>query len=1761
MDIPVIGIGASAGGIKAFEDFFKATPVVKSAAFVLIQHLDPNHKSILDEIIQRHTEMPVKQISGDEKIEAGSIYVIPPNKQIEINKGTIKVSPLERNRGLQLTVDTFFRSLGNELKEKAIGVILSGTGSDGSLGIKAIKEMGGLTIVEDPATAEHEGMPESAVKTDLIDYVIPIAEMPAVIEQYMKNEFRGATFEKKDEKETEYYFSKIFEIIEQETRHSFKAYKRSTVERRLARRMHVNEFGSLKAYYEFLKKKPEEVDILYKELLISVTSFFRDADIFAYVERKVLPALLENNEADELSIWVPACATGEEAYSWAMLFKKHLENHPKSPLLKVFASDIDPDALETARNGVYPKNIEADVPADMLRKFFVTHEQGYKVRKSLRENVIFAEQNVLQNPPYSNMQLISCRNFLIYLEAEMQQRAIASFHYGLKENGVLILGKSETLGHSDQFFSSIHRKNKIFKKVYSNTLTKNMWNLTPKITVGTAKEKPAQKTQNTPAGLAQRAILMHFAPPSAVINALGEMLYTHGDISKYLAFSTGEISTNVLKVAREGLKISLSYAIRKVGNSSSETLQKDIRFIHNGKPEYVDFTVSPLKVFDPDSELLLVVFQPSAKNTKKKRKSSKGFSPDEDDRITELEKELSEKEKFLQSTIEELETSNEELKSSNEEAQSTNEELQSTNEELETSKEELQSLNEELSATNSELYSKIDQLTEANNLLNSLYGSTRIAILFLDKEFKIYRFTKAITSIIDLQEADIGRPLKNYTSSLQEDDILYTAQKVLTDLVPTEKKVRTNIDKFFWMRILPYRTLEDNIEGVVITFTDITEIRRQNKELGKHRHHLQELIDEKSKKLKVSEERFKKISGMLSDLAYMVKMPDEKSFKMEWQFGQYEEYTGLSTDIIISHQDLMDATHPEDKSIMKKRLEDMVKGKEVYSEYRIRSKNGGYGWLRDHCVPQFDEKGKLVSYLGAAKDITAIKKAEKMLREEQEKVRNITENIPGLVLQFKRHPNGDEELIYIVGAEEVYEIPRTDALANINLLWARIHPDDKKEFMRSLKESASRGNIWQTEHRILLPDGRIKWLSARGKARKYKDGSVAWDTIVINITELKKAEENLRQSENRFRNIFEGSGVGMILLHPDGTIESANKKSSDIFGYAQDKLKKKNLFDLIHPDDIELGKEKLKPVLEGKKVRFFVEKRYLNAKGEVIWGRVNGSVVNRENKKATLLLIQIEDVTRQIDTARALKESEEKLLEAQKMAKLGHFEWEVNENKITWSDQLFRMHGLKKQPLTFELVQSLVHSDDYEYYMKKMEDQKFINKEFSIMIRTLHKNGKVLWIRHFAKPVTNKQGKVEKFIGIVQDVTEEKLTMIALADSERKFKNIANNIPGLITKAKEYPNGNIETLYLSKGLQALTGLTNEELNNDVRNFWKLILPQDWDIFSFKSRQAAVHSSMWEMEYRIKLPTGKIKWIHGRSVPNRLKSGEIIWDSLGIDITEKKVAEEALRKSEKQFKNLFDNDVAPKLIIDASTAKIIDANDAAISYYRYPKLIGLTVYDINTAKNKTIDENMSKTSSREQNRFSLKHRLGDGTIRDVEVHSSPIGIQGKMVFVSTIIDITQKEEHLRKIEQNEKELKELNTTKDRFFSLIAHDLRNPFNSLLGFSDIILRNIKQNRLNEIEHHVTIMNKAAQQGTNLLNNLLEWSRSQSGRIKFAPEYHNLYVITDSSIEMLAAQAKEKEIALEMEVSTAQSIYADANMLHTILRNLISNAITIVR
>ena len=1233
--IPVVAIGASAGGLKEFEQFFKNMPSTKELAFVIIQHLAPDYKSILADIVNRYTAMDVCQIENKMKVQPGKVYIIPPNNLVLLDKDKLVLKEMEKKQGINLPIDVFFRSMKDDIGEKSVAVILSGTGSDGTLGIKEVKEAGGLTIVQQPDTAEYDGMPTSAIRTGLIDYVIPVEEMPKVILNYIENEFQENRIIT-DDKKSESLINQVFEIIKSQTGHDFTNYKRNTIYRRIERRLTVKKLNKLQDYIKLLKEDGAEVGILYKELLISVTSFFRDKETFAYIEKNIIPKVVSGTGNNNLRIWVPACATGEEAYTWAILFKKYIDDNKLNIDLQIFASDIDTDAIEKGREGFYTNNIVADVPKEILERYFKQENNGFRIKKSIRETVIYADQNLLQDPPYSRLDLISCRNLLIYLDNYLQQKAISIFHYALKSTGHLVLGNSESLGSSAQFYEVIDRKYKVFRKINNIETSGRVWNMIyERQTV-----KQAEKAFHEPISeIAKEFILETQAPPSVVIDSEGAMLYAQGKTGKFLEITTGEISSNIVKTAKAGLKIPLSNLLRKARKTVTEVSHNNIKLNTDDDFEYVDITITPLKNNRKDTKLFVVFFKPG-KSITKNSTADDGKNTDHV-AIYELEKELAEKEQYLQNTIEELETTNEELKSSNEEAQSTNEELQSTNEELETSKEELQSVNEELTTTNNELAIKVDELNKVNSQLQNLLSATDIATIFLDRDLRIFNFTPAISIIIDLLHTDIGRSIKQFTNNLKYEYLFEDAKGVLKNLIPKEVEVETNDDRSFWMRIIPYRTVDDKIEGVVITFTDITEKK------------------EAEIKLKESEEKYRSTyenspdSIIIHDFEMNIVDVNQKAIK---EFGySKEEFLQMKVFDLHTKDEL---THSKEV------LDEMNKQEMLKVDTKFQRKDGSIFWA-DASPCKYELNGRPIIHV-VIRNITELVDArnelqkhyyhlEELVEEKsrelkisERKFRNIAENIPGLVVKYKLSPAGAEELLYLSkNVEEVYEVPHAEAINNINLLWERIHPDDLDGYKKLLEKSASELSFWKTELRLRMPDGRIKWLDARGVPNKGEDGSIIWDIIGIDISDRKKADEKLLINQHYLQKAQEIGAIGTWHFDLEKNILSWTEENYKIFGIEPDTQMNYKLFmECVHPDDREFVDRNWKKGIENN--LYDIEHRII-AFGKTKWVREKAAFIFNDDGKVIQAFGVAQDITDRKKVEEALVVAKKKAEENDKL--------------------------------------------------------------------------------------------------------------------------------------------------------------------------------------------------------------------------------------------------------------------------------------------------------------------------------------------------------------------------------------------------------------------------------------------------------------------------------------------------------------------------------
>jgi chemotaxis methyl-accepting protein methylase len=819
---PVIGIGASAGGLEALELFLENVPENSGMAFVIIQHLDPNRKGMMVELLQRATALPVFQVQEQMTVQPNSVYVIPPNKDMSIFHGVLHLFEPAAPRGLRLPIDYFFRSLADDQQERSIGVILSGMGSDGTLGLGAIKERGGAVFVQDPASAKFDSMPNSAIENGLADVVAPVEGLPAKIISFLRHKPLIDSTKPELSGKSKTSLDKVMILLRTKSGHDFSNYKKTTIYRRLERRMGIHQISQISTYVRYLQENPQELELLFKELLIGVTSFIRDPSAWEQLKNEVMPGLINKRKDSTLRAWVPGCSTGEEAYSLAIVFQEAIEqikpDHKQT--IQIFATDLSEDAIIKAREAVFPSNIAADLSPERLERFFEPVGSGYQVTKSIREMVVFARQNMIMDPPFTRLDILSCRNLLIYLGAELQKKLLPLMHYSLNPGGVLILGNSESVGSFTDLFEPLEGKSRIYRRLETAFRAEPVdFPSTFSTTLPSGPVKPVENLQQQ----VDQLILNQFSPACVLVNASGDILYISGRTGKYLEPAAGKANWNLFAMTREGLSYELKRAFQKAVRQGETVVNKHAVVKNNGGNQMVDFIIQPLEELEPLRGMFLIVFKDVDMPPEKKAASKVKRLPGNGDRTAKLEAELQQVQQELIDAREEMQqTTRETISAANEELQSTNEELQSTNEELTTSKEEMQSLNEELQTINHELQMKVDELFRTTNDLKNLMESTEIAVLFLDNALRIRRFTAETAKIFKLIPSDAGRLITDLVSDLTYPDLAEDARQVLRTLSFSEKSVSAAGERWFTVRIMPYRTLDDRIDGLVITFSDIT---------------------------------------------------------------------------------------------------------------------------------------------------------------------------------------------------------------------------------------------------------------------------------------------------------------------------------------------------------------------------------------------------------------------------------------------------------------------------------------------------------------------------------------------------------------------------------------------------------------------------------------------------------------------------------------------------------------------------------------------------------------------------------------------------------------------------------------------------------------------------------------------------------------------------------------------------------------------------
>ncbi|MEI8354952.1 MAG: chemotaxis protein CheB [Deltaproteobacteria bacterium] len=1109
---PIVGIGASAGGLAAFEAFFSGMPAGKDPgmAFVLVQHLAPDHKSILTDLIRRYTRMQVFEVEDGILVQPNCAYIIPPNYDMAFLNGKLQLLDPSSPRGQRFPIDFFFRSLAQDQHELAICIVLSGTGSDGTLGVRAIKAEGGMVMAQSPESTEYDGMPRSAINTGLVDYILPAADMPAQLIAYAVNAYRkppllATATEPKRERE----LNKIFVILRAQTKHDFSQYKPSTIQRRVERRMAVHQIKRLDGYVKYLQQRPQEVEALFRDLLIGVTSFFRDPEAFTALETTVIPRLFADKPSGStIRIWICGCSTGEEAYSIAILFKERIELLKHNYMIQLFATDIDNQAIDQARKGFFPASIANDITPERLKHFFALEADGktYRIHKGIRDMLVFSEQDVIKDPPFSKVDLISCRNLMIYMGVELHKKVLPLFHYALNPGGFLFLSPAETVGGFDPLFTTLDRKQKLYQRNDVSCFPQRAALATfsaPMATTNVAIPRPVVKMahpQNIPLQeLAEHALLQQVIHAGILVNRQGDILYLHGRTGIYLEPATGGAGNyNILKMAREGLRPELTIALHRAALHNEIVRRSGLQVKTNSHFTTVNLSVTPVSANPAeiyDRSMFVIVLEevpvpfaelsgvdPDKTYQSALADSAESLPIDADARLTVIQRELQAKEEYLQCSNEELEASNEELQSANEELQSVNEEMQSTNEELETSKEELQSVNEELSTINAELQIKMLDLSQVNNDMNNLLAGTGIGTIFVDMKLLILRFTPGATQIINLIPSDIGRPVEHLAPNfVGYDRLMVDLEAVLSTLIPKEVEVLTTDNSYYLMRILPYRTIDNRIEGAVINFVKITELKQAETALQK------------------SVERYR---TLFAEAPLGIALIDSLTGGICEVNPMFAKIAGRTMEEML-HLDWMSITHPDD---IQRDLDNIamlnagtIKGFQLEKRYLHR--DGTAVWISMTIAPFIVEDKARPRHLCMIEDIAERKCAEEALKKVNDLSRMaivvrdahdaiVLQDMEGRILAW----NPSAERMYGWSEAEALErdirelIP--EGLRNEDI--KRVQQLSRKEWLepyrtQRIAKDGAVVEVWLTATALLNEDGEVYAIATTERASGIDD--------------------------------------------------------------------------------------------------------------------------------------------------------------------------------------------------------------------------------------------------------------------------------------------------------------------------------------------------------------------------------------------------------------------------------------------------------------------------------------------------------------------------------------------------------------------------------------------------------------------------------------------------------------------------------------------------
>lgn len=1526
---PVVGLGASAGGLKALLQFFELMPASSGMAFVVILHLSPDHESHSADLLQNVTEMPVTQVNQSVRVEPNRVYVIPPTKHLQMNDGVIDLKDLPPGRTHHVAIDLFFRTLADAHRDRAVCVVLSGTGSDGTVGLTRVKEQGGLALAQSPDEAEYDGMPRNAIGTGVVDFVLPVAEMPNKLIQLWQN---ASVIKLPPAEEqirlvdptqaAEDALRQILLTLRARTGHDFIHYKRATVLRRIERRMQVNQLPDLPAYLNFLRQHQEETPALLRDMLISVTNFFRDREAFETLEREVIPRLFAGKTAqDQVRVWVTGCATGEEAYSIAMLLLEHAAGMPQPPAIQVFATDIDEHMVMRAREGVYPESITADISPARLRNFFTKEAGGYAIKKSVRERVLFAAHNVLKDPPFSRLDMVSCRNLMIYLTREVQEQILGLFHFALQAGGYLFLGNSESADSAPNLFHALNKKQRLFK----GNVVSRAGGQVPTLPLGVPARKiplpsnvtgvTGEQRRVTFSELHQR-LLEQYAPPSVIITHDYDIVHLSDRAGRFLQFAGGEPSHNLLRVIHPELRLDLRTALFQAGQSNKSVEARRVRLNREGRTYYVNMIARPVQSDAAQGGYILVIFDEveDILGTEGKDELRDGA---QEPLVQHLEGELQRTREQLQATIEQFETANEEMQASNEELQAINEELRSTTEELETSKEELQSTNEELMTVNYELKEKVEEITVVNDDLKNLISANEIATIFVDRQLKIKRFTPRALDIFSLIPSDVGRSLLDIVPRLSYDQLAADAEQVLATLQPLEREVAGQDGRWYIARLLPYRTTDDRIAGLVLNFINISERRQVEVALRASEQRLQRMVN------------VPRVGVLTFD--YTGKLLHANDAFLEMVGYDRQEFAAQR----FTWRDFTPPEYVEASERILEQLRATGRGGPYEKEYF--RKDGSRIWLMFVGADLGD--GTLVEY---ALDISDSKRVEEALRDSEGRLRALVENLPGGAVFIV-----DKDLRYVVAQGEALAAAGFAAAALVGrTIFEALPPELAADYETKFRQALN-GEPFEHEH-----EAHKRAYISRGVPLRSAGGEVyAALAVSYDITERKRIESLLDKQKRALEMVVGGSPLDDVLSYLARIVEDHSADSSVASLMLLDEQGR------LHTAAAPSLPEDYLRAIEGIKADANVgtcsraaatgqavitrdiaaDPRWQDLKHlpleldlQAAWsmpivaadGRVLGTFGTyfRERRAPTELEQQtMEMLTRTAALAIERKGAEERLRQSElrfratfEQANVGIVQLTSDGHFLIVNPGFCKIVGYTAEELQSLTVRDVTHPDDFK--LEQAENQKMLAGEISgytLEKRFVCQDGRIVWGTMTGTLVRHPSGEPFYMLAIIEDITARKQAEEILRGSEERLRL-------LIESVKDYAIITFDTerriTGWNAGAQTMFGYTAEEIVGQSVDL--LFTPEDraQDIPEQETAQARTMGHAADDRWHLR-QDGTRFYVSG--VLSAYRDGkEDGFVKIARDLTARQQTEEELREGRK----------ALEVAVQARTIELSQANE-------------------------------------------------------------------------------------------------------------------------------------------------------------------------------------------------------------------------------------------